>query len=326
MKEIGGYFELEELTGKEYYPDLIHLNLGRTALLFILEALHTNKLAVPYFLCDSVIETCKEAGVSLRYYNITENFLPDPSFQIEADEYLYLVNYYGQLSDETVLQMREQYDRIIADYTHSFFQPPCKTVPTLYSCRKYFGLPDGAYVYLPDTPTDLPLIQDVSSERMRHILGRYEHSASDYYKDMLSTAHSFNHAPLLRMSRLTQNLLKAIPYDQVIEKRTANSNLLHQHLAHKNLLQISVPKGAFCYPFLCNEGPALKKALAQRKIFVPTYWSNVIDSMPQLSIEHHYAKNILPLPCDQRYSAEDMKYMLDILEEEIKKLENQDDK
>ena len=31
MREIGGYFELEELKGSEYYPDLIPLNTGRNA-------------------------------------------------------------------------------------------------------------------------------------------------------------------------------------------------------------------------------------------------------------------------------------------------------
>ena len=40
MKEIGGYLELEEMSGEEYYPDLIKLNLGRNALVFALEQLH----------------------------------------------------------------------------------------------------------------------------------------------------------------------------------------------------------------------------------------------------------------------------------------------
>ena len=31
MKEIGGYFQLEEMPGEEYYPDLYRVNLGRTA-------------------------------------------------------------------------------------------------------------------------------------------------------------------------------------------------------------------------------------------------------------------------------------------------------
>ena len=40
MKEIGGYFQLEQLSGNEYYQDLLPLNLGRTALLYALEQLH----------------------------------------------------------------------------------------------------------------------------------------------------------------------------------------------------------------------------------------------------------------------------------------------
>ena len=36
-KEIGGYFEMEELPGEEDYPVLIRLYLGRTALLYVLK-------------------------------------------------------------------------------------------------------------------------------------------------------------------------------------------------------------------------------------------------------------------------------------------------
>ena len=36
-KEIGGYFELEDFGGKEYYPNLYKVNLGRTALRWLLE-------------------------------------------------------------------------------------------------------------------------------------------------------------------------------------------------------------------------------------------------------------------------------------------------
>ena len=37
-KEIGGYMELEEFSGQEYYPELYKVNLGRTALLWLLES------------------------------------------------------------------------------------------------------------------------------------------------------------------------------------------------------------------------------------------------------------------------------------------------
>ena len=40
-QEIGGYLELEVFHGKEYYPDLVKVNLGRTALCWLLESRKT---------------------------------------------------------------------------------------------------------------------------------------------------------------------------------------------------------------------------------------------------------------------------------------------
>ena len=45
-KEIGGYFELEEMAGEEYYPDLYKVNLGRTALLWLLESHQYKKIYI----------------------------------------------------------------------------------------------------------------------------------------------------------------------------------------------------------------------------------------------------------------------------------------
>ena len=50
MKEIGGYFQLEEMPGEEYYPDLYRVNLGRTALLWLLKSRRCRKILLPYFL------------------------------------------------------------------------------------------------------------------------------------------------------------------------------------------------------------------------------------------------------------------------------------
>lgn len=44
-KEIGGYLELEESTGQEYYPELCGVNLGRTALLWLMEARNCKNLS-----------------------------------------------------------------------------------------------------------------------------------------------------------------------------------------------------------------------------------------------------------------------------------------
>ena len=58
-KEIGGYFELEDFGGKEYYPNLYKVNLGRTALRWLLEGRGYTKIYLPVFLCESVTESLR---------------------------------------------------------------------------------------------------------------------------------------------------------------------------------------------------------------------------------------------------------------------------
>lgn len=308
MKEIGGYFELETFYGQEYYPHLLKFNLGRTALLFLLHLYDVKRLYVPYYLCDSVTDSCKKAGYSLTFYSIDRDMRPILPDSLLEDEYLYLVNYYGQLTDDKICEYKKIYPHIIVDHTQSFFQAPVNGVPTLYSCRKFFGLPDGAYLSCPTLSSldNISLDTDCSNHRMEHILGRYEHSASETYSLMLKNAHSFPLEPIKKMSHLTQNLLRGINYTSVVQKRNSNYHFLQDLLQDRNPLKWRAPNGAFAYPFYYPDGIALRKALAKNGIYVTTYWSNVLHEMPAESVEYDYAANILALPCDQRYGNAEM--------------------
>lgn len=310
-KEIGGYMGLEEFHGQEYYPELQGVNLGRTALLWLLEARNCKKLLVPYFLCSSVTESCLRAGISLEYYSLDRNLRPVLPQALPADTCLYLVNYYGQLTDSRIREYQKVYGRIIVDHTHSFFQRPLPGVDTLYSCRKFFGVSDGAYlateVSLPEKPMDL------SMYRMKHILGRYETDAGTWYSTMLDNAHTYDTAPILTMSQLTRNLLRAVDYPLVKITREYNYRLLKEFLPGDSPFTAVEPEGPFAYPFYHKNGIRLRKYLAGKKIFVPTNWSNVLRDMPDDSPEYDFAANILPLPCDQRYGPEEMKRIAEVI-------------
>lgn len=303
-KEIGGYFELENFTGEDYYSDLYHLNLGRTALLALMEMLNCRKIILPLFLCDSVISACEKAGYDIRFYHVKEDFSPAEDVSPEADEYLYIVNYYGQLTDDNIIKYKEKYGNIIIDNTHAYFQRPVKDIPTIYSCRKFFGLPDGALLSCSGEMTELE--KDVSAGRLKHILGRYEGTASEHYSEMLETAESYHNAKIMEMSDLTKNLLRGIDYKKTKEKRNENFLVLKNALNMYEKKQFSTPDGPFCFPFYSENAAQIRKQLAEKKIYVPTYWSNVINSMPENSVEFDLASNILALPCDQRYDVEDM--------------------
>ena len=206
MKEIGGYFGLEQLVSNEYYKDLIPLNNGRNALLYVLKARNIKKLYIPYYLCNSVRDMCSRNCCEFEYYNVDTEFIPIFNKTLADDEYLYVVNYYGQLTNEKILSLKQQFVHIILDNTQVFFQKPLNGIDTIYSCRKFFGVPDGAYLSTNKRLSE-ELEIDISRERMTHILGRYEGMASDYYSHFQNNDASFKSEPLKYMSKLTHNIL-----------------------------------------------------------------------------------------------------------------------
>lgn len=306
MKEIGGYFGLEVFTGEEYHKDLIALNSGRNALAYLIKARNVRKLWIPYFLCDSVSGVCVREACDLGYYHIDKNFMPCFDEQLQPDEWLYIVNFYGQISNKQVSQMKSRWGNIIFDNVQAFFQKPIEGVDTIYSCRKFFGVPDGAYLAT-DAPK-VPLMQDISKDRMKHVLGRFEGVASDYYRDFKENDHNFIDLEARTMSNLTHNLLRAVDYDAVCQQRNDNFAYLHSILGDRNQLKLAVPNGPYMYPFYCANGMEIKRRLAEKKIYVATLWPNVLDL--EGSLEKDYAQNILPLPCDQRYNEEDMERIM----------------
>ena len=128
------------------------------------------------------------------------------------------------------------------------FQKPLKGIDTLYSCRKFWGVSDGAYLSTDASLTENKTV-DYSAERMKHILGRYEHNAGTYYKDMLENAAKYDGMELRQMSKLTQNLLKAVDYDRAKKKRKKTTgfseNCFHRkvyliRLCRRDLLHIRI--------------------------------------------------------------------------------------
>jgi hypothetical protein len=309
MKEIGGYFGLDQLVNNEYYKNLLSLNTGRNALLYLLKAKNIQKLYIPYYLCNSVSNMLEKHEFDFEYYHIDADFNPIFNKKLCEGEYLYIVNYYGQLTNDKVIHLNQKYGKIILDNTHAFFQKPIDGVDTIYSCRKFFGVSDGAYLST-DSVLDEEIEIDISKDRMTHILGRFEGTASDYYSNFQENDASFKFEPLKYMSKLTKNILGAIDYEKVKEIRDENYAYLESKLKKINKLRLITLEGAFAYPFYLENGVEIRKKLAAKKIYIPTLWPNVLEDTPESSLEYDYAANILPLPCDQRYGIEDMKYMI----------------
>ncbi len=304
MKEIGGYMELDTYGLPMLHRGALALNCGRNCLAFLAGARKIRRIALPYFLCGCVGDVCRREGVETRHYHIGPDFRPvEP--ELREGEWLYVVNYYGQLDDRFLEGLAERHGRVIVDNAQAYFRMPAAGVDTLYTCRKFFGVADGAFLYTDAAPEgELP--RDESFGRMNFLLGRYEHGAAGVYPEYVRNDLSFGGEPVRRMSRLTENLLHGIDYGAVERRRTENFRILHGAFREVNRLELSVPEGAFMYPLYIRNGAAARKRLLEEKIYIPTLWPDAGGDAG----ERDMAENILPLPVDQRYGREEMEYMV----------------
>ncbi len=315
IKEIGGYIGLDRYDLPILHGDAIALNCGRNCLRYLINTKKVRKILLPYFLCESVREVCVKEGVDIRYYHIDKDLQPF-DLRPDQDEWIYLVNYYGQLSAKEIERYRDRYGKIIVDNAQAYFEMPVCGTDTLYTCRKFFGVPDGAFLYTDDPKlTGEGLVQDESYRRMAFIIGRYERPASEFYDMYTKNNESFSGEPVKKMSRLTENLLHGIDHDKVKEKRTQNYDYLYERLGDMNRLNLKKIEGAFAYPLFIENGSQIRKKLIAQKIYIPTLWPNVLSDMGFESLEYQYANDILPLPCDQRYGFDDMQRICEVLKQ-----------
>lgn len=306
--EIGGYIEFPHYTGSVFHDHALALNCARNCLGYVIEAKNVKKIAIPKFLCGSVERTCREKNVEVSYYSIGMDFLPK-NMEIESDVWLYLVNYYGQINNKKILQIKKKKRNLIVDNVEAFFQLPVEEVDTIYTCRKYFGVPDGGFLYT-DSFIKRPLEQDKSAERMIHLLGRFENTASDYYSTYKENESIFKTLPIRKMSKLTENIMRSYDFDKIKKIREENYIYLNEKLSRYNKLILNIPKGAFMYPLYVSNGSEVRKELQKKNIYIPTLWPDVFNICNERELEYDMAKNILPLPCDQRYEEEIIKYLV----------------
>lgn len=313
MKLIGGYFELELNKGNEYHLDALHLNTGRNCLEYILRAKCYKKLYIPYYICEVILEPIKKLNIEYEFYHIDSNLDPVFNRALNKDEAFLYVNYFG-IKQNTVVKLKEKIlHNLIIDNTQAFFDKPIENTDTFYSAPKFFGVSDGAYLYT-DKFINKPLKEDVSFNRMKHLLKRIDLGAEAGYKDFKMNSDSLANQPIMQMSRLTKALLCNIDYRKVISIRKKNFLFLHEKLCHLNKFKIdtlsfNVP---MAYPFLADV-QGLREKLIEAKIFVAIYWKNVLDWPGHSNLESNFAKNLLLLPINQKIDKRDYFQLLDII-------------
>lgn len=325
MKAIGGYFSLEVNDGKEYHQDALQLNAGRYALEYILRVRGYSKVFIPYYVCSSLLQPLKHLGVDYDFYHINELLEPSTELRLRDEEAILYVNYFG-LKNRYASTFCYAYRNTILDHTQAFYST-CgekngdKKVQcdTFYSCRKFFGVPDGAYLYLGGSKSNITpledLPQDESFERMLFLTKRIDRSPQEGYADFHANDNRISIVGIRRMSRLTEAMMRGIDYTAKANRRIHNFHVLDEVLRETNRFKWNLDYGTvpLVYPYYVDDGAQLRQHLIDHQVFCARYWPNVLEWCQKDSLEYDLAENVVCLPIDQRYNEDDMKSILSCL-------------
>lgn len=313
-REIGGFCGLE-LPSFNNFPHKkgIYVNSGRSAFEYILRSLgEVKKVYLPFYTCHSLSEKLDQLGISCGFYSlddrleIAERGRPAP----RPGEYVLYTDYFG-IKRPYVQRLHTLYPgRLIIDNATALFSPPLPDTPTFYSPRKFSGLPDGGVAYVPGVPPELPE-RDVSYPTASFLLQSMDESLEAAADACEENERRLARAPLRAMSRLTEYLIHGIDYDRAARRRRQNYVHLHRTLGPLNKLAVPATLcGPFCYPFRTNVAE-LRNFLIDRGIYIPTLWPHLLDSPYEGSTESKLARELIPLPVDQRYGRVEMESILE---------------
>lgn len=313
MDAIGGYFSLELSMREEYHKDALRLNTGRNCLEYILRARKYDKVYIPYYTCEVVLEPFKKLSIQYEFYHIDIQLDICDRVTLKENEALLYTNYFG-LKQRYVEQLAEKYgSRLIVDNTQAFYAKHMQGIDTFYTCRKFFGVPDGAYLYT-DKLLEDDFVQDESYDRMAHLLKRIDLSAEQGFEDFRKVDDGLDNQPIREMSKLTQRIMQSIDYETAAKKRRENFQILQEQLGEKNNLELKLDDDAvpMVYP-LFTSIIGLREKLIDNKVFVARYWPNVIDWTQSSDIENLLAYQMQPLPIDQRYGKKEINKVINIV-------------
>ena len=227
-------------------------------------------------------------------------------------------NYYGLKGSYCQVLAYKYAEHIIFDYAQAFFSERISGVMTFYSPRKFVGVPDGGIAYCENGIEVRQLEKDQSWDKCSHLLKRHDLIPSEGYQDFKENSRKLKGQAICQMSELTKAILHSVDFDKVKERRKRNFSILDEAFYCKNLLRLQFDKEhdtPLIYPLWLENGGKLKKELAKQQIFCATYWPNVLEWCMPNDLEYILADNIICVPIDQRYRADDMRRIVSIIKE-----------
>jgi hypothetical protein len=312
-KPIGGFYEaLIPNDSFTYHKEAYYLTNGRACVRTIILNENMTKCYIPNYTCDAVFHPFLLENIEIEFYNINNSLEPDKLPVLEEGAFFLYINYFGIKSDMVNSLIKTYGNSLIIDNTHDFFQKREGTNWSFTSARKYFGVPDGAFLYSPKELTlNYERFEGYSNQHNIERLKGNQDIAFSYFQEFEKSLD----CEIKRISIFSEKMLSLVDIENAIQKRKDNFNYLQSHLKNLNVLDLSseIRNAPYCFPFLPLNA-INKSKFYENQIFIPALWIDP-TKRPEIAndFELNLAQNLLSLPIDERYDFNDLNRILEII-------------
>lgn len=308
---------------------------GRDALKQVARLHRGAPVLLPALCCESMILPFSLNGCPVSFYKLKPDLTGDEADVLAkaapGTVLLYMPYFDVQpFTTDFLARLRQSGVILLEDRTQDIIVGrPAPILPdyTVASIRKWAALPEGGIL-----KTDRSLIPAGADSRFGALRrqameekGLYlETGDAALKRDFLEKFHQAEalldeSGEPVAMSMENRSYLENIDFALVLSARRRNAAVLEQALADlaaagqlRPLCKSETTAGLY-YPILLENRDAVQQALARQSIYCPVIWPIPAQAQGVCETCEATAAHVLALPCDQRYSAQDMAYIAETL-------------
>lgn len=316
---------------------------GRDAMKAAARIIGGRRVLLPALCCESMILPFAANGYDVDFYRLNPDLTGDEAYvreKLTDGTVLLYMRYFGvrPFTDEFLLSLRESVRGItlIEDRTHDVIVPRGEErfAPdaVLASLRKWAALPEGGMLRtgMGSCAADADArFGDTRREVMEMKMRYLETWEPELKKEFLNKLHSAERlldesGKPCGMSAEYEALLRCIDFTALLAKRRANIARLKERLAaldgtRLRFLSEHPEESTLYFPVYLENRGDIQRAMAQRGVYCPVIWPEPEAARGACEVSKYVTEHMLALPCDQRYTPEDMDFIADTIIEALEK-------
>lgn len=317
---------------------------GRGAISLLLQQVEPEfkTVLLPAYICESVILPFITNGYTCYFYDVTEDLTPlidNTNLYPELDIFLHM-GYFGFQTNNKLLdiikQLKDKSTIIVEDITHTLFSQYHRFDDNDYyiaSIRKWMGIPSGGFLASANIDINNNLkenfaFSDARKEALtlkaKYIYNNEIDLKKTEYRNIFAQAEDMLNEDLsaYEIDMLSKKIIYDINIGEMIKRRRSNFEILADGLRNIKLVRPIFKKfpDDICplfYPVYINEKRnEVRKFLSEQNIYCPIHWEEPkrIENKNFKNASKIY-KNIMSIPCDQRYGLKDMERIISVFKE-----------